>query len=87
MWAWPGKKTLFMGCEFGQSSEWKYDDSLDWNLLEYKEHSGICDLLSDIKSGTPHHSGYKKTLKLFSKMNSICDAQSTVGEKEQNSDI
>ncbi|MFI3290768.1 MAG: 1,4-alpha-glucan branching protein GlgB [Opitutales bacterium] len=48
MWMWSGKKTLFMGCEFGQSSEWKYDASLDWNLLEYKDHAGISAALRDI---------------------------------------
>ncbi|MEM0965583.1 MAG: 1,4-alpha-glucan branching protein GlgB [Verrucomicrobiota bacterium] len=48
MWAWPGKKTLFMGCEFGQSSEWRYDSSLDWHLLEYQDHYGIRDLVRDL---------------------------------------
>jgi len=48
MWAWPGKKTLFMGCEFGQSSEWRYDGSLDWHLLEFVDHYGIKDLVRDL---------------------------------------
>ena len=48
MWAWPGKKTLFMGCDFGQSEEWHYDQSLSWHLLQYKDHSGIKDLIRDL---------------------------------------
>ncbi len=50
MWLWPGKKTLFMGSEFGQSSEWRYDSSLDWHLLQYKDHSGIQDLVRDLNA-------------------------------------
>jgi len=48
MWAWPGKKTLFMGCDFGQSEEWSYDHSLSWHLLQYKDHSGIRDMIRDL---------------------------------------
>jgi len=48
MWAWPGKKLLFMGCEFGQSNEWNYASSLDWHLLQYIDHQGIQLLLRDL---------------------------------------
>jgi 1,4-alpha-glucan branching enzyme len=47
-WSWPGKKTLFMGCEFGQFAEWKYDASLDWHLLEYPLHLGVQRLVADL---------------------------------------
>jgi len=32
---------LFMGAEFGQGTEWNYQTSLDWYLLEYPNHQGI----------------------------------------------
>ena len=48
MWWWPGKNTLFMGSEFGQSSEWRYDDSLDWHLLQYTDHKGVQDVIRDL---------------------------------------
>lgn len=48
MWTWPGKKTLFMGCDFGQSREWQYDAQLDWGLLQYKDHSGVLQCLRDL---------------------------------------
>ena len=47
-WSWPGKKTLFMGCEFGQFAEWKYDASLDWHLLDYPLHLGLQRLTADL---------------------------------------
>jgi 1,4-alpha-glucan branching enzyme len=41
MYTHPGTKLLFMGCEFGQTSEWNADDSLHWDLLQYKPHQGV----------------------------------------------
>ncbi|HVU33186.1 MAG TPA: 1,4-alpha-glucan branching protein GlgB [Opitutaceae bacterium] len=48
MWAWPGKKLLFMGGEFGQSGEWRHDASLDWHLCQYTDHEGIRLLVRDM---------------------------------------
>lgn len=48
MWAWPGKKLLFMGSEFGQSREWNYAASLDWHLRQYIDHEGIRLLVRDL---------------------------------------
>jgi 1,4-alpha-glucan branching enzyme len=41
MFTHPGTKLLFMGCEFGQSEEWDFQNSLDWHLLQYPFHNGI----------------------------------------------
>src|SRR5437588_10649769 len=48
MWAHPGKKLLFMGCEFAQEREWDHDRSLDWHLLEQADHSGVQNLVRDL---------------------------------------
>jgi 1,4-alpha-glucan branching enzyme len=48
MWGWPGKKLLFMGSEFGQSSEWAYAGSLDWHLTQYLDHEGVRLLVRDL---------------------------------------
>jgi 1,4-alpha-glucan branching enzyme len=48
MWAHPGKKLLFMGCEFGQEREWNHDISLDWHLTEDPLHSGVQRLIRDL---------------------------------------
>ena len=59
MWGHPGKKLLFMGCEFGQSNEWNADGSLDWHLLEQPMHQGVQRLVRDLnavnRAYTPLH--------------------------------
>jgi 1,4-alpha-glucan branching enzyme len=50
MWAWPGKKLLFMGCEFAQSAEWNYTRSLDWHLCQYADHEGVRLLVRDLNA-------------------------------------
>jgi len=56
MWGHPGKKLLFMGCEFGQPSEWSHQGQLDWDAAERPEHAGIARLVRDLNAlyrGTP----------------------------------
>ncbi len=48
MWAHPGKQLLFMGCEFGQESEWAEARELDWWLLDHPEHSGVHAMVRDM---------------------------------------
>jgi 1,4-alpha-glucan branching enzyme len=48
MFGHPGKKLLFMGCEFAQSSEWNHDHSLDWHLLQHAPHAGVQSLVRDL---------------------------------------
>ncbi len=48
MWAHPGKKLLFMGGELAQSEEWSEAGSLDWQLLEWPEHSGVQALVREL---------------------------------------
>ena len=48
MWTHPGKKLLFMGCEFAQEAEWSHDHSLDWHLLADGAHRGIQNLVRDL---------------------------------------
>ena len=48
MWGHPGKKLLFMGCEFAQGREWNHDSSLDWHLLDQPQHEGVQRLVRDL---------------------------------------
>jgi 1,4-alpha-glucan branching enzyme len=59
-WAHPGKQLLFMGCEFGQGSEWSESRSLDWWLLDLPDHRGVHSLVRDLNAA------YKATPALWS---------------------
>ena len=48
MWTYPGKKLMFMGCEFAQDREWNHDIGLDWFLLDDPKHQGIQSLIRDL---------------------------------------
>jgi len=43
MYAYPGKKLLFMGGEIGQYIEWDYERPIDWFLKEYEKHEQMQD--------------------------------------------
>lgn len=50
MYTHPGQKLLFMGCEFGQKSEWNVNHSLNWGLLHEKPHEALKSWVSDLNS-------------------------------------
>ncbi len=69
MYTHPGTKLLFMGSEFGQTSEWSIERGLDWWLLQYEPHKGVKSLIKDLNKlyvNTPQlydqqftHDGFK----------------------------
>ncbi len=50
MYTYPGKKLLFMGCEFAQGREWDHERGLDWYVLDYPLHQGVQGLLGDLNA-------------------------------------
>ncbi len=48
MFLYPGKKLLFMGCEFGQGSEWDFNQALEWYVTDYPVHQGVQHLITDL---------------------------------------
>ena len=56
--AHPGKKLLFMGCEFGQFIEWKHDDSLDWHLLDYPQHQAVHHCVRELNRFYRQHAAF-----------------------------
>jgi 1,4-alpha-glucan branching enzyme len=50
MFTHPGKKLLFMGCEFGQGDEWNGTDVLHWYVLDYPYHQGVQRLVRDLNA-------------------------------------
>jgi 1,4-alpha-glucan branching enzyme len=50
MFSHPGKKLLFMGGEFAETSEWAEDRSLHWYLLDHARHQGVKKLVDDLNT-------------------------------------
>ncbi|KPM30439.1 Glycogen branching enzyme [Croceitalea dokdonensis DOKDO 023] len=50
MFTHPGANLVFMGGEFGQTSEWNFEQSLDWHLTNYDFHSGIQKTIQDLNA-------------------------------------
>jgi len=61
MYMHPGAKLLFMGAEFAQYSEWNFEKSLDWNLLDFLPHKGMLNFVKDLNLL------YKETPALYEK--------------------
>ena len=61
MFTHPGAKILFQGSEFGQTSEWNFQQSLDWHLLDYDVHKGAQELVKALNKL------YKKEPALYEK--------------------
>jgi len=48
MFTHPGKKLMFMGCEFAQGVEWNSYNTLDWYVLDFPFHQGVKKLVEDL---------------------------------------
>ena len=48
MWAYPGKKLLFMGCEFAQRAEWNADRASTGTCWSTPPHQGVQRLVRDL---------------------------------------
>ena len=44
----PGAKLLFMGSEFAQTNDWRFAESLSWNLLQHQVHHGMREFVKDL---------------------------------------
>jgi len=55
MWAHPGKKLIFMGCEFAQAAEWSHDGELDWGALGYPLPRGMQSMIGALNHAYRSH--------------------------------
>ncbi|MBT5709074.1 MAG: 1,4-alpha-glucan branching protein GlgB [Verrucomicrobia bacterium] len=61
MWAWPGKKLLFMGAEFGQLNEWDHNDFIGWNRIKDGLQQGLQQLVARLNRGYRNHPSLSDT--------------------------
>ena len=45
-----GKKLMFMGGEFGQFLEWRFDDQLEWNILGNEKNQKLHQFVKDLNA-------------------------------------
>ncbi|WP_159638395.1 1,4-alpha-glucan branching protein GlgB [Sphingobacterium composti Ten et al. 2007 non Yoo et al. 2007] len=50
MYTFSGTKLIFMGGEFGQTSEWNVNQSLDWHLMAFPPHKGMFEFLKKLNA-------------------------------------
>ena len=50
MFTHPGKKLMFMGCEFAQWREWNHDEGLPWSIIDEPPHAGVRRLVRDLNT-------------------------------------
>jgi len=48
MWTHPGKKLLFMGCEFAQVAEWGHEQALEWEHAARPAPTGVQRWITDL---------------------------------------
>ena len=69
MYGHPGKKLLFMGCEFGQTAEWNSEGQVEWWLLQFPVHQKLqafCAAINQLYRSQPamyeidfHYKGFE----------------------------
>lgn len=52
----PGKKLMFMGCEFGQFAEWDYKNQLEWFMQDFEAHAKMKKYSSELNAFYLSHS-------------------------------
>ncbi|WP_160067108.1 1,4-alpha-glucan branching protein GlgB [Sphingobacterium bovisgrunnientis] len=50
MYTFSGTKLVFMGGEFGQTSEWNVNQSLDWHLMAFPPHKGLFEFFKKLNT-------------------------------------
>ena len=79
MYAHPGKKLLFMGCEFAQFIEWNYEQQLDWLLLDYPRHAETQEFVKALNAF------YRLNAPLWQRDDSLCGFRwHVVDDRNQN---